>query len=654
MCGIFGVASPGPLPDDDAVLEALTDRLAHRGPDERGSYREPCVFLGHRRLSIIDLKGGRQPMAACGGRYVIVYNGELYNFKELRAHLQYRGHTFETDCDTEVVLRAYAEWGPSCVTRLTGMFAFAIWDKRKRDLFLARDRLGIKPLYYTLIGRRLIFASEMKAIVAYPDFQRRANVAALSSYLSFRTVLGEDSVYAGLKSLQPGHHLHFAEGSISVQQYWDIPRGDPTADKGEQYYVSAIGDMLSRVVQRHLVSDVPLGAYLSGGLDSSLMVALMAQSHTGRLKTYSVGFDVDGYDEGHHAAAVSRHLETEHRHLVLGAGDFVGMMQAMIEHRDQPLSIPHEIALFALSKELKKDITVCLSGEGADELFGGYGRVQRSPMDYKKVALYRRLPQPVQSLIKSAVRDPDIIARLAVKDDVEHFFHVYHWWPFAAKWDIFSSDVNAELGFDAALRRYCHAVFDTRHRSDLYGRVFYFFQKIHLLNMLDRLDMQSMAASVEARVPYVDHELVEFVTAVPLRHKLRWRSPLHMLGACFMKSENASDPLDVSKYILRRIAKRQLPPQIAGRKKLGFPVPLDLWFGGSLQNFARDVLLDDRTRQRGIFDTKKIERFLAHPQNLPYDFYGKRVWMLVNVELWFRAHIDSRAPVQMRRPVAVH
>jgi asparagine synthase (glutamine-hydrolysing) len=639
MCGIFGVASQFALPEPRSVLEDLTDRLQHRGPDERASYSNDNIFLGHRRLSIIDLKGGRQPMTACGDRYVIVYNGELYNFKELRAQLEGRGPGFTSNSDTEVVLRAYVEWGAPCLARFNGMFAFAIWDNLKRQLFLARDRLGIKPLYYAVIGQRLVFASEMKAITAHPDFQRRANFAALSSYLSFRSVLGEDTVFVGLKSLQPGHHLHFTDGCIRVRQYWDIPQSFPKTDKGEAYYLASIKEMLSQVVKRHLVSDVPVGAYLSGGVDSSLMVALMAQ-HAGPLKTYSVGFDVEGYDESAHAAAVSSHFGTTHRHLTLGADKYIAMMDAMIQHRDQPLSIPHEVALFALSKELKKDVTVCLSGEGADELFGGYGRVQRSPMDYKKLALYRQLPTPLQALIKSTIRDPDILQRLGLKDDVEHFFHVYHWWPFAAKWDIFSRDVNAELDFDRALQAYCHNVFDTLGSGDVYGRVFYFFEKVHLLNLLDRLDMQSMAASVEARVPFVDHELVEFVTAIPIRHKMRWKSPLHMLRACFMKSENASEHLDISKYILRRVADEKLPPQISRRKKLGFPVPLDAWFGGSLQGFAREILLDERTRRRGVFNMTKMEELLFNTQDLAYDFYGKQVWMLVNVELWFRAHID--------------
>jgi asparagine synthase (glutamine-hydrolysing) len=646
MCGIFGIASPHPLPDPRPRLEGLTDLLRHRGPDARGSYMESKVFLGHRRLAVIDVRGGRQPMTACVGRFVIVYNGEIYNFRDVRNQLESRGHRFTSESDTEVVLRAYAEWGADCLSRLSGMFAFAIWDSSEQQLFLARDRLGIKPLYYALIGERLVFASEMKAITAHPDFRREADLAALSSYLSFRTVIGENSVFRGLKSFPPGNYLIFRQGRVRLTEYWDIPHSRSKTDKGEDYYLSATREILSRAVKRHLVSDVPLGAYLSGGLDSSLMVALMAETGSAPLRTYSIGFDAEGYDEGAYAAAASAHLGTEHCHLIFEAADFMTMMQAMIQHRDQPLSIPHEAALLSLSKELKKDVTVCLSGEGADELFGGYGRVQRSPMDYKKVALFRQLPAPLRALTKSLVRQPDLVQRLGLKDDVQHLFHVYHWWPFVEKWNIFSSDVTAELDDDRALQAGIHDTLGKVNGGDVYQRVFYFFEKFHLLNLLERLDMQSMAASVEARVPFVDQELVEFVSTIPVRYKMRWKSPLHMLRGCFMKSEHASEHLDISKYLLRRIADEKLPAQIARRKKLGFPVPLDAWFRGSLQKFAREILLDVRTRRRGIFNPVEIEGLLLNPQNAAYDSYGKKVWMLINVELWFRAHIDAAATVR--------
>lgn len=641
MCGLFGIASVDRLSESRVLLEALTDRLTHRGPDARGSFTDGTVFLGHRRLSIVDESGGRQPMSAARGRYVIVYNGELYNFAELRTQLEARGRQFSTRSDTEVVLRAYIEWGADCLDRFRGMFAFAIWDTERRELFLARDRLGIKPLYYAMIGQCLAFASEMKAITGHPDFRREADLTALSSYLSLRTAIGEQTVFVGLKSLPPGCSALFANGHLRIRRYWDIACRRAGPDLGERYYLERLEAMLPRIVQDHLVSDVPVGAYLSGGVDSSLLVAIMAAHHSGPVKTYSVGFDVAGYDEGEHAALVSRHLGTEHRHLVVSADSFVDSMEAMIQHRDQPLSIPHEPALLALSHELRRDVTVCLSGEGADELFGGYGRVQRSPMDYRKLLVFRSLPAPMQALIRAGTRDADSRAWLALTDDVDHFHHVYHWWPMAEKAGVFSAAARAYLQDDFALRSRCHDVFDASGSRDPYDRIFYFFEKVHLGNLLDRLDMQSMAASVEARVPFVDHELVDFVSAIPLRHKMRWKSPIHMVLGLLMKSEHASERLDTTKYLLRKLAADRLPGQIAWRKKKGFPAPMDAWLRGPLQAKARAVLLDPVTRRRGLFDTVAVERMLSSTPDLQYDSHGKRVWMLMNVELWFRAHIDG-------------
>lgn len=641
MCGFFGIASPYPLPEARSVLEALTDRLAHRGPDDRGSYAEENVFLGHRRLSILDVRGARQPMSAGEGRYVIVYNGELYNFREIRAELETRGRTFVTEGDTEVVLAAYVQWGPDCLTRFRGMFAFAIWDSERRELFLARDRLGIKPLYYALIEGRLVFASEMKAITHHPQFRREANLTALSSYLSFRTVVGENTVFAGLKTLPPGFTLLFSEGRLDVRRYWDIPSCVPKRDLGEAYYLDRLREMLSRIVERHLVSDVPVGAYLSGGVDSSLLVALMALHRSEPVKTFSVGFDVEGYDEGDHAELVSRHLGTDHRRLVVSADAFIEGMEAMIRHRDQPLSIPHESALLALSHDLRRDVTVCLSGEGADELFGGYGRVQRSPMDYGKLRIFHKLPRPLQDMIRASVSDPDLCARLAIEDDVGHFLHVYHWWPVAEKAGILGKSANRILDGDRAVRALCRQVFEDSGSGDPYDRIFYFFEKVHLVNLLERLDVQSMAASVEARVPFVDHELVEFVSAIPLRHKMRWKSPVHMLRAVFTTSDRASEVLDINKYLLRKLADEHLPRRISRRKKLGFPAPLDAWLGGPLRSKAREVLLDDTTRRRGLFDMQALEGLLCETPGSEYDFHGKRVWMLMNVEMWFRSHIDG-------------
>jgi asparagine synthase (glutamine-hydrolysing) len=642
VCGIFGVASAQPLTEPRHLLETLTDRLAHRGPDGRGVHAEERVFLGHRRLAVLDPVGGVQPMSTEDGRYVLVYNGELYNLPELRAQLRARGRVFSTRGDTEVVLQAYAEWGADCLSRLRGMFAFAVWDRTRQELFLARDRLGIKPIYYALLGPRLVFASEMKAITGHPEFPRQANLAALSSYLSLRTVIGAETVFTGLHALQPGFFARFAGGRLELRRYWDIPQARAGKDRGERYYLGRLRELLSDTVKRHLVSDVPVGAYLSGGVDSSLLVALMARHAGSPIKTFSIGYDAPGYDEGDYAEIVSRHLGAEHRRLVVEPGGFLDTMEAMILDRDQPLSIPHETALRTLSHDLGSQVTVCMSGEGADELFGGYGRVQRSPHDFQKLKFLEKWAGPAAPWLSGVLGDSDLAPRLGARDDVEHFLHVYHWWPMAEKAALFTPEVRQALNGDEALRASCRSIFDASGSTDAYERVFYFFEKVHLLNLLDRLDVQSMAASVEARVPFVDHELVEFVSAIPLRHKMRWRSPVHMVAALFMKSEDFSEVLDINKYLLRRLADEMLPPAIARRKKLGFPTPLDRWLAGPLRQRAREILLDPMTRRRGLFRTDVLERLLQDEPDLKYDFHGKRVWMLMNVELWFRLHIDAR------------
>lgn len=643
MCGIFGTVSSSPLQEPRPVLEALTDLMQHRGPDGRGSFMEPHAFFGHRRLAIIDPDGGHQPMQSLCGRYVITYNGEIYNFEEVREQLRQRGHRFRTNSDTEVVLQAFVEWGPDSARKLNGIFAYGVLDRTERRLWLIRDRLGVKPLYYTRMGQQIVFASEMKSLTAHPRFIRRANLCAVSSYLTFRTVVGHSTVYEGIESLPPGSCLTYCNGDIRIEPYWHLPHPVAGEDHGEDYYLARAGELLRAAVTRQMISDVPVGAYLSGGVDSSILVALMREVTGKTLKTYSIGFDADGYDESAFAAIASRHIGTDHRHLVLSADDYQDELEAQIRHRDQPLSIPHEVALNVLSRNLKQDVTVCLSGEGADELFGGYGRVQGSPFDFARLRLFHRLPCPVKSCLASRVRDPDIKARLEITQELDHFFHVYNWWSFEDKQSVLTEEAKARIDGDAALRGHFADMFARLKDLSPYDRILHVFETTHLPNLLDRLDMQSMAASVEARVPFTDHELVEFITAMPIHYKIRWKSPLSMLRACFYKTAEFSERFDTTKYLLRRMADAKLPPSISRRKKLGFPVPLDNWLAHSMHDFAADILLDGRTRERGIFKTQQIERMLQSTRQSAYDGHGKRIWMLLNIELWLRNHIDAQS-----------
>ena len=598
MCGIAGIVSPKLSLDNKEVINKMTDSMAHRGPDGSDYYYSRECMMGHRRLSIIDIEAGKQPMANEDESVLIVYNGEIYNFKEIKGSLE-KKHIFKTRCDTEVLVHAYEEYGPELLSILNGMFSFAVWDKNKKLLFIARDRLGIKPLYYTVQNDLLIFGSEIKAILNYPGIKRIPNFEAISSYMTFRTVLGEETFFKGIYSLPPGFYLIYKDGKLTKNQYWKLKFNNTNKDLGENYYLENVEALLKKAVKRRMMSDVPLGAYLSGGLDSSLLVGIMSELNNSPVKTFSVGFEEDGYSELEYAEIVSKRFNTDHKNITFKVEDYFTSLENLIKHKDTPLSIPHEVALSALSFEMKKEITVVLSGEGADELFGGYGRVLRSPMDLKEINFCNRLPKIFQELyLKLHNQGNKLRNSLNVKSDLDYFLEVYNWIPLREKWGLFSDDINNSIEFDKNLLSNFKEIFRETNHLDSYGRFLYFFEKKHLLNLLERLDMMSMIAGIEARVPFVDHELVEFAINIPFKYKMKWKSIFHKIRAGFYLSEKASEWLDINKYLLRRLGKKSLPEGIAGRKKLGFPVPLDIWMKGRMKDIAKEILLDHKTLNR--------------------------------------------------------
>lgn len=646
MCGIAGIAAvTDNRPIEKNILETMTNLLSHRGPDGCGFHFEEGVGFGHRRLAIIDLEGGQQPMPNEDESIWISCNGEIYNFQELNEQLKSLGHIFKTKCDTEVIIHAYEQWGENAFNRFNGMFAFGLWDRRKRRLLLVRDRMGVKPLYWAKVEDRLLFSSEVKSILAYPVFQRCADLDSISSYLTFRQAVGDHSFFKGINKLSPGHFLILCDGRIEIIKYYDIPVKTNNKDLGEEYYLDKIQSLLSTSVKDRMMSDVPLGAYLSGGLDSSILVALMSKLGKNSVKTFSIGYEEKEYNEGYYAGIVSEYCGTDHHQITLSDIDYLDIWKKMIKHKDAPLSIPHEIPLYRMSVKLKEHITVVLSGEGADELFGGYGRVQRSPMDWKKISCIRNLITPaLADFLAKSFPNHSFISKLNISDHLSHFFNVYNWMPFEEKWDLMTPDANDEIACDNRTIKIFKEIFEKTKHIDTYDRILNVFEKIHLSCLLDRLDMMSMAASVEARVPFVDdHELVDFVTNIPFHHKMRWKSKTHQFRATFHDSFRASEWLDINKYILRRLGHKLLPQEITKRKKLGFPTPLDSWFKGGLIDFAKEILLDDMTINRGIFKRGKMEEFLSSTQNLPYDFYGKKIWMLMNIELWFRQFFNNNA-----------
>ena len=440
----------------------------------------------------------------------------------------------------------------------------------------------------------------------------------------------------------PGHTMAFDSYGVSISKYWEIPFFDKKEDLGEQYYLDKTEELLEKAVERRLVSDVPLGALLSGGLDSSLIVAYMTKYSPDRIKTYSIGFDEEGYDESNYAKIVAEHCGVEHLSIKLKQSDYIDQLTKTIRHKDAPLSIPHEVALLNVCKELKKHTTVVISGEGADELFGGYGRVQRSPMDFKKITFVKNnfpisLHKP---LLKIMGAGGNIDSWLSVNNHMEHFFSVYNWIPFQEKWNIFSDTTMDIINNDKSSLEFWEHDFEKVSGGNEYDKILYMFEKNHLNCLLDRLDSMSMAASVEARVPFVDHELVEFASTIPIKYKLKWKSPIHQVKSIFTNSFDASENLDHSKYILRKLGSKTLPKVIVSRRKKGFPVPLDSWIKNGMITHAKEILLDDRTKNRNLFRHSQLEKLLNNKQNLDYDFWGKKIWMLMNVELWFREFVD--------------
>jgi len=642
MCGIAGIYHFDPERKvDEGLLRRMTTLLRHRGPDDEGFFVNGNAGLGHRRLAIIDLVTGHQPMSNRDSSLWLVVNGEIYNFRELRDELSSLGHTFSTKSDSEVIIHSYEEWGVDCINRFNGMFAFALLDLKRRRLVLARDRLGIKPLYYSIVDDTVIFASEVKSILLYPGIDRDPDPVAISQYLGYRSPLGRRTMFKGIEKLPAGHLMIVERNRIKEIEYWDIPIQKEKRDRGEEYYKSRIRSLLSESVKRRMISDVPFGAYLSGGLDSSIVVALMAQQTDDPVKTYTIRFEEEGFDETRYAREVADRYGTEHHEIHVREDHNVELIRKLISFKDAPLSVANEVPLHIMSRELKKDITVVLSGEGADELFAGYGRIFRSPFDYERVLLFNEssdLPLEFrEEFIKKIKR---LYGKESFDGEVDHFLSKYHWLSFEDRETILSEDLLDEINGDTETLDYFAEKFDRARDLSHYERIAYVFQRIHLEGLLMRVDMTTMATAVEARVPFVDHELVEFVFNIPFHYKLRWKSPVHMALSGLLTSDEISEKLDIPKYILRETFKEMLPESIIRRKKMGFPVPLNRWFKGKYIKSVKDVLLDGETASRGIFNMRAVEKWLRSEKTDEHSF-SLKLWMLFNLELWFREYVDG-------------
>jgi asparagine synthase (glutamine-hydrolysing) len=624
MCGIAGAIAPASSPVTRETIARMLDVLAHRGPDGHGiaeyaTARGERVLLGHRRLAIIDPEGGKQPMCDDEAGLAITFNGEIYNFRELREELEACGHRFALHSDTEVLLRAYQRWGDRVVERLRGMFAFAIWDARAQRLFLARDRFGEKPLFVVEANGGLFFASEIKALLELPVARPGVNLSAVWDFLAYRYVPGPGTLFEGVRKLSPGTCATWQDGKLTERRYWAPPdgqaRGTRRETRGEGEMVEEFLSRLDDSVRTQMVSDVPFGAFLSGGLDSSTIVALMTR-HNAHVKTFSVGFGEGGYSELAYANVVARHFGTQHHELIVGFDDIVENLPRLVGYRDAPVSEPSDIPIYMLAKEASKSVKMVLTGEGSDEILGGYPKhvFERFASSWQLLPGYVRhsLIAPLtQSLPYGFRRAKTAVANLNIEDWRERY----------VRW--FGALDHRERDELSVLRMNGHPVqanvppFDASPGSSTLRRMLYFDQTSWLPdNLLERGDRMTMAASIESRVPFLDHELAQFVSTLPDR--------------CRVKGLK-------TKWILREAGRSLIPDAILERKKVGFRVPVNQWFQGPLKEYLCDHLKGTESKTRAYFDPQVLDRMLDdHIEGRQN--HEKLLWALLNLEIWHRQY----------------
>lgn len=613
----------------------MCDLLAHRGPDGEGVWCDGAVGLGHRRLAIIDLSPlGRQPMATDDGAVTITFNGEIYNFQELRAELEGLGHRFRSHSDTEVILAAYRQWDVECVRRLAGMFAFVIWDAPRRRVFAARDRVGKKPFFYRLDTDGFAFASEPKAFLADPSFESRVDLQAISHYLSYQYIPAPRSGFAGVRKLPPAHTLTIEDGRVSIDRYWRLSYGHKTA-MAEEEAVEAVADHLRRAVRRRLISDVPLGAFLSGGIDSGLVVSFMAESLDTPVRTFSIGFHEEAYNELPAARLVAERYGTAHREFVVRPSA-VDLLPQLVWHYGEPYADSSALPSYILAELTRRHVTVALNGDAGDENFAGYDRYVATAMAARFDAvprIGRRVLSALTGAAATALRHRRVqrAHRFAVGLASPDLAHRYGWWMMH-----FTPEAKARLctpAFLAAAPDDSYAVLEAAFASsdaaDLVERILDADVRTYLADdLLVKVDIATMAHGLEGRAPFLDHELMEFAAALPTRLKVRGGE---------------------KKRLLRRLAARRLPSELLALPKKGFGVPIDHWFRAELREFTRDTLLDGRLARRGYFHMRVVEQMIeAHASGRAN--WHLQLWNLLMLELWHRMFIDARPSGPPPRP----
>jgi asparagine synthase (glutamine-hydrolysing) len=641
MCGIAGFLTTSADGDSHAVLEKMTAVIHHRGPDEYGVYTDPHAFLGHRRLSIIDLSSGQQPMANEDGRFRIIYNGEIFNHASIRPELEAAGHRYRTHSDTETILHAYEQYGPDCLHKFRGMFAFALWDRVSKTLFCARDRLGIKPFYYYFDGRVFVFASEIKALLQHPSVHAEIDESSISETLGFGYVSSDRTLFRGVRKLMPGHHItvnvRVDRLEERIQQYWDIPfsAGGPDSEardsevhgaevRNDESWIGEFRQRLEETVRMRLMSDVPLGVFLSGGLDSSAIAALTTRMVPGPLKTFSVGYDEQQYSELGWARQVADHIGSEHYEVRAGMADFFNALPKLVWHEDEPITWPSSVSLYFVSELASRHVKVVLTGEGSDELFAGYARYKHYLFNQRWLPYYRKVPESLRERIRHTVASSRLLSAKA-RRKIQHTFvgledtlqallldNFYCAFPEQAQRTLL---VKPPSGlYDSYL-----SYWDKAAEASLLQRLLYADQKTYLVELLMKQDQMSMATSIESRVPLLDHTFVEFAAKIPAHLKLR----------------------DTGKYIVKKAVEDILPRDIIYRRKMGFPTPLRQWLREESAAGLYDLLRNPNGILVEYVHHDALKTLISDHLSGSHDCTD-RLWRLINLQIWGDVFITGR------------
>lgn len=631
MCGICGAIWTDPSKAISAeTLDRMTDILTHRGPDDRGVYRQNQVALGHRRLSILDLSSlGHQPMPNEDESVWIVFNGEIYNFEPLRQELLKQGHRFHGKSDTEVLIHLYEEYGLDMLARLNGMFAFAIWDSKRNRIFLARDRIGKKPLFYRCEPRRLIFASELKSILENGDIPREVDPVALSEYLTYQYVPHPRTIYHGIAKLPPGHFAVWENDRLEVKRYWNIDfneEDDSQLTFGE--WSEQFRALVTDAVKIRLRSDVPLGAFLSGGIDSSITAGIMQQESSQQIRTFSIGFAQKEYDETAYAKQAAEQFGTKHQKFIVSP-DIEDILPKLVWHYDEPFADSSAIPTWYLCQATRQEVTVALSGDGGDELFAGYDRYRAMQLADRvngfPVWLRRLLAGPVRGLIPASTRQRSFLRRIKrfmealAMEPMERYLQWIAIFNRQRSTDLYTSEFAETIRDANPLQFLLDGETRCINRDSLTRISLVDMQTYLPCDIMTKVDIASMAHSLECRAPLLDYRIAEWASKLPIRHKIQGSQ---------------------GKMILRKTFENLLPNDIQTRPKMGFGVPIDHWFRGPLREMVHDLLLDSRALERGFFRKKTITKLLDNHFSNRFD-HAYRIWALVVLELWFRRWMDS-------------